>query len=193
MPEIFSARRAKHEHDQEAFQAQLSQQIGQRKVEVDWRKKKLDLPPDAKRELMEPEHPQRSMTRQGDLIGLPRSTSDDQGQGERAEHRYVRHVLDQPYTDTPYYGVRRRTAWVRRQGSHVHHQRVARLRHTLGIEAISPKPRLSQAQPTHRVYPDVLRGGPIPRVNQVWSTDITDIRRHGGFLSLVAVLDWLSR
>jgi putative transposase len=43
MPEIFSARRAKHEHDQEAFQAQLSQQIGQRKVELDWVKKKAGL------------------------------------------------------------------------------------------------------------------------------------------------------
>jgi hypothetical protein len=39
MPEIFSARRAKHEHDHEAFQAQLYQQIGQLKVELDWLKK----------------------------------------------------------------------------------------------------------------------------------------------------------
>jgi putative transposase len=30
-------------------------------------------------------------------------------------------------------------------------------------------------------------------VNQVWSTDITSIRLHGGFLSLVAVMDWCSR
>jgi transposase len=39
MPEIFSARRAKREHDQEAFAAQLYQQIGQLKVELDWMKK----------------------------------------------------------------------------------------------------------------------------------------------------------
>jgi putative transposase len=39
MPEIFSARRAKREQDQEALQAQLSQQSGQLKVEVDWVKK----------------------------------------------------------------------------------------------------------------------------------------------------------
>ncbi len=45
MPEIFSARRAKHEHDQEAFQAQLYQQIGQLKVELDWVKKKAGLAP----------------------------------------------------------------------------------------------------------------------------------------------------
>ena len=45
MPEIFSARRAKHEHDQEVFQAQLYQQIGQLKVELDWVKKKAGLAP----------------------------------------------------------------------------------------------------------------------------------------------------
>jgi transposase-like protein len=43
MPEIFSARRAKREHDHEAFQAQLYQQIGQLKVELDWLKKKAGL------------------------------------------------------------------------------------------------------------------------------------------------------
>jgi transposase-like protein len=43
MPDMFSARRAKREHDQEAFQAQLYQQIGQLKVEWDWRKKKAGL------------------------------------------------------------------------------------------------------------------------------------------------------
>src|SRR4029450_4697960 len=37
--EIFSARRAKREHDQEVFEAQLYQQIGQLKVELDWVKK----------------------------------------------------------------------------------------------------------------------------------------------------------
>ena len=43
MPEIFSVRRAKREHDAEAFQAQLDQQIGQLKVELDWLKKKAGL------------------------------------------------------------------------------------------------------------------------------------------------------
>jgi putative transposase len=65
--------------------------------------------------------------------------------------------------------------------------------HTMGIEAIYPKPRTSQAHPTHRVYPYLLRGVPITRVNHVWSTDITYIRLHGGFLYLVAVMDWFSR
>ena len=43
MPDIFSARRDKRDRDQEAFQAQLYQQIGQRKVELDWGEKKAGL------------------------------------------------------------------------------------------------------------------------------------------------------
>jgi len=102
-------------------------------------------------------------------------------------------LLDQQYTDTPYYGVRRMTAWLRSQGYAVNHTRVARLRHTMGIEAISPTPRTSQAHPSPRVYPYLLRGVPITRGNHVWSTDITYMRLHGGFLSLVAVMEWCSR
>jgi putative transposase len=45
MPEIFSARRAKREHDAAVFQAQLYQQIGPRKVALDWLKKKAGLAP----------------------------------------------------------------------------------------------------------------------------------------------------
>src|SRR5919109_1165798 len=74
MPEIFSARRAKREQDQEALHAQLYQQIGQLKVELDWLKKKLALSPDAKRSLIEPAHPQISLARQCDLLGLARSS-----------------------------------------------------------------------------------------------------------------------
>jgi putative transposase len=193
MPEIFSARRAKREHDHEALQAQLYQQIGQRKVELDWLKKKLDLSPDAKRELIEPAHLQMSIARQCALVGLLRSTYSYQSCGESAENLTLMRLLDRQYTATPYYGVRRMTAWLRSPGYRVHHKRVARLMQTMGIEALSPKPHLSQTHPAHRVYPSLLRGVSIIRVKQVWSTDITYIRLHGGFLSLVAVMDWCSR
>jgi putative transposase len=75
----------------------------------------------------------------------------------------------------------------------VNRKRVARLLRTMGVATLYPKPRLSHPHPAHRVYPYLLRGVPITRVNHVWSTDITYIRLHGGFISLVAVLDWFSR
>ena len=43
------------------------------------------------------------------------------------------------------------------------------------------------------MYPYLLRGVAIERPNHVWSTDITYIPMRGGFLYLVAVMDWFSR
>lgn len=43
LPEIFSHRRARTAEDDEALKAQLYQQIGQLKVELDWLKKKVGL------------------------------------------------------------------------------------------------------------------------------------------------------
>ena len=62
----------------------------------------------------------------------------------------------------------------------------------LGLEAIYRKPR-SVANPEHRVYPYLLRGLTIERPNQVWCADITYIPVQGGFLYLVAIMDWASR
>ena len=63
MPEIFSARRAKREHAQEAFQAQLYQQSGHLKRGVGLAEKELVLAPEAKRALIEPTHRQISVAR----------------------------------------------------------------------------------------------------------------------------------
>jgi putative transposase len=41
--------------------------------------------------------------------------------------------------------------------------------------------------------PYLLRGLPSVRPDQVWGVDITYIRLKGGFLYLVAFLDWFSR
>ena len=43
------------------------------------------------------------------------------------------------------------------------------------------------------MYPYLLRGVPVVRPNQVWSTDITYIRRARGFVYLVAIIDGYSR
>jgi putative transposase len=72
-------------------------------------------------------------------------------------------------------------------------KRMQRLMRLMGIEAHYPKPNLSRPAPGHQVYPYLLRGVAIARPNHVWSTDITYIPMHGGFLYLVAVMDWFSR
>ena len=193
LPQIFSNRREKREQDHEALQAQLYQQIGQLKVELDWLKKNLDLGIDVKRDLIEPHHPQISIARQCELLGLPRSTYYYHSQEESPQNLHLMRLLDEKYTDTPYYGIRRMTAWLRNEGYNVNHKRVARLLRKMGLEAIYPKPRTTVPHPEHRIYPYLLRGVEVNRTNQVWSTDITYIRLHSGFIYLVVVMDWYSR
>jgi putative transposase len=151
------------------------------------------LPPDAKRRLLEPAHPQISLARQCALLGVSRSSFYYRPRGEGAENLHLMRLLDEQYTRTPFYGVRRMTAWLRQQGYEVNPKRVARLMHTLGLETIYPRPRMPPPPAEHRVYPYLLRGLPVRRPNQVWSTDITYIRLHAGFVYLVVMMDWFSR
>ena len=143
--------------------------------------------------MIEPDHPHLSIARQCDLVGLSRSSYSYSSEGETAENLHWMRLLDEQYTRTPLYGVRRMTVWLRQQGDAVHPKRVARLLHTMGLETLYPKPRTSVPHPAHRISPYLLRGVPITQVNQVWSTDMTSVRLHGGFVYLVAVMDWFSR
>jgi putative transposase len=85
------------------------------------------------------------------------------------------------------------TKWLRGLGYTDDVKRVRRLLRLMGLEAIYPKPRLSFNGTEHRRYPYLLRNLDIRRTNQVWSADITYIRLLGGFVYLVAILDWFSR
>lgn len=146
-----------------------------------------------KRALVEPEQQQLSVARQCQLLGLPRSSYYYQPAGESEENLRLMRQIDEQYMRTPFYGIRRMTAWLPHEGYQVNHKRVKRLMRLMGIEAVSPKPRLSQGRAEHRVYPYLLRGVRIERPRQVWSTDITYIRLRTGFLYLVVILDWYSR
>ena len=75
----------------------------------------------------------------------------------------------------------------------VNRKKVQRLMRQMRIEAIYPKPRLSQPGAAHRVYPYLLRNVKIERVDQVWSTDITYVPMERGFMYLAAIIDWYSR
>jgi putative transposase len=96
--------------------------------------------------------------------------------------------LDELYLKYPFLGSRKMAAMLK-----ANRKRMQRLMRILGIEALYPKPNLSLPSPGHQVYPYLLRGVVIERPNHVWSTDITYIPMRGGFLYLVAVMDWFSR
>jgi putative transposase len=142
---------------------------------------------------VEPEHPEIPIARQCELLDLSRSSYYYRPVAVSAEELTLLRRLDEQYTQTPFYGVRKMTAVLRHEGYAVNPKRVRRLLRTLGLWALVPQPGTSRPAPEHRVYPYLLRGVAIERVNQVWSTDITYIRLRSGFAYLVAVLDWYSR
>jgi putative transposase len=102
-------------------------------------------------------------------------------------------LIDKQYMETPFYGRRKMTQWLREQGHDVNPKRVARLMKLMRVEAIYPKPRTSLPSTEHKIYPYLLRNLEINRPDFVWCTDITYIPMQGGFIYLVAVMDWFSR
>ena len=129
-----------------------------------------------------------SLQRQCELLGVPRSTYYYQPRPESAENLRLLRQLDELYLKCPFYGSRK-MAFV----LEMNRKRAQRLMRILGIEAHYPKPNLSRPAPGHKIYPYLLRGVAIERPHQVWSADITYIPMQGGFLYLVAVMDWFSR
>ena len=142
---------------------------------------------------MELANPNLSIRRQCELLGVNRAGLYYQPRGESEENLRLMRLLDEQYTRTPFYGRRRMRVWLRDQGYEVNRKRVARLMDLIGIAAIYPKPKLSVPGDGHKIYPYLLEGVEVNRVNQVWSTDITYIRMAHGFVYLVAVMDWYSR
>jgi putative transposase len=63
----------------------------------------------------------------------------------------------------------------------------------MGIAAIYRRPNTSKPEPGHKIYPYLLRGMKIERVNQVWAMDITYVPMARGFVYLTAVVDLFSR
>jgi putative transposase len=134
-----------------------------------------------------------SVRRQCALLGLNRSSFYYAPAGETPEDLRLMRLIDEQYTACPFYGSRRMTAWLIQQGEAVNRKRVQRLMRLMGLEAIYPKPRLSQAGRGHRIYPYLLRGVTIERPDQVWSADITYVPLPTGLMYLAATIDWYSR
>jgi len=138
-------------------------------------------------------HDTLSIVRQCQLLGLPRSTCYYRGAGESEKNLELMRLLDEQYMQTPFYGSRRMAWWLQEQGYNVNRKRTQRLLRLMGLEAVYPRPRTSDPNLEHRIYPYLLRNVAISQVNQVWSADITYIPMSRGFMYLVAILDWHSR
>jgi putative transposase len=134
-----------------------------------------------------------SVRRQCDLLEINRSSLFYTKADEDARDLELMTLIDKQFLKTPYYGSRRMTQFLRKEGFLVNRKRIQRLMRLMGIEAIYTKPKTSKPSKEHKIYPYLLRGKTIESPDQVWCSDITYIPMRKGFLYLVAVMDWHSR
>jgi putative transposase len=134
-----------------------------------------------------------SIKAQSELLGLNRTGLYYQPVKPSVEEVALKHRIDELYTESPFYGSRRITACLRREGHRVNRKQVQRHMREMGIEGIAPKPNLSLAKLGQQVFPYLLKGLRIDKPNQVWGIDITYIRLLQSWMYLVAIIDWYSR
>jgi len=146
-----------------------------------------------RKEMVEPERPEPSISCQCQLLGLNRSTFYYAPSPISPEDLELMRLIDEQYLKTPIYDSRSMARHFRRQGRTVNRKRIQRLMRLMGIEAVYPKPHTSRPHPQHRIYPYLLRDLTIDHANHVWAADITYVPMARGYMYLVAVMDWYSR
>ncbi len=93
---------------------------------------------DAKRGLVEPNVPHLSIVHQCELLGLSCSTYYLAPAVASAENLRLMKRIDEQYLKTPFYGSRRMTAVLQRNGEPVNRKRVQRLMRLMGLAGLFP-------------------------------------------------------
>ena len=92
----------------------------------------------------------------------------------------------------PFYGYRKITAVLRREGFLVNHKKVFRLMGEMNLSAIFPRANKNKwIKANQSQYPYLLKDLAIEKTNQVWATDITYIRIHSGFVYFLALAQFV--
>ena len=102
-------------------------------------------------------------------------------------------LLTKQYILTPFYGYRKMTVWLVKQGFLINEKRVRRLMRIVKWQTIYRVPRTTITIKEHKKYPYLLKGLEITKKNQVWATDITYIPMNKGFMYLCAIIDLHTR
>lgn len=138
---------------------------------------------------------QISIERQCELLGLSRSSYYYEPAKESEENLLYMRLMDEEYLKHPFYGVGQMTYFLRNQGYIVNQKRVRRLLRLMGLTAICPGPQTSRPGKgsEHQIFPYLIKNIQISYPGHVVGTDITYLPMKGGFMYLVAFIDWYSR
>jgi len=135
-----------------------------------------------------------SIRRQCELLGINRSRLYYSANAINQENLRIMNLIDEEFTRHPFTGIERMVEFLHREHKLVvNHKRVRRLMRKMGLMALYPKPRTSCPAPVYVKYPCLLNTMAIDAPDVVWCSDITYIRLKGGFMYLVAIMDYFSR
>lgn len=143
--------------------------------------------------MIEPGSAELSLKTQAELLGISRSSLYYCSLPPSAEEVAIKHRIDEIYTRWPFYGSRRITVVLNQEKMTLSRPTVQRYMREMGIVGIAPGPNTSKSAPKHKIYPYLLRNVVASYPNHIWGVDITYVRLHGGWMYLVAVIDWFSR
>src|SRR3984893_11042945 len=146
-----------------------------------------------RRALVEREDPALPVLQQCRLLAVSRASVYRRLAEGSDEDRAIMALIDRQHLARLYYASRRMASWLATQGPPINRKRVQRLMRLIGLVAVYQRPNTSKPAAAQKVYPYLLGGLSIDRVNQVWCSDITYIPMAKGFLYLVAIMDWHSR
>ena len=169
--------------------------VGKMTVEKEWLEKKLrSLGLSDKKQLIEPELKNMTVTQQCELLSLNRSYFYYTAKVNKKK-QYIKAEIGKVFEETPIYGAKKVHQQLLENGVDVCLNSVATYRKELGLKAVLAVKQVSltQSNKAHKKYSYKLRGLDISHANQVWSTDITYIKIKGGMVYLAAVIDWHSK
>ena len=81
-------------------------------------------------------HTRLSIVRQCRLVSIARSSFYYESTGENPLTLRLMRLIDEQFLETPFYGSRQMTRWLRRQGDTVSRKRVRRLMRLLGVHTL---------------------------------------------------------
>lgn len=134
-----------------------------------------------------------SINKQCNLLKINRNNFYYHPKSEVEENEKIIQLLRDQYAFTPFYGYRKMTVWLQKQGFLVNEKRVRRLMKKTGWQTIYRAPKTTVINKEHKKYPYLLKGLEITKKNQVWATDITYIPMNKGFMYLIAIIDLHTR
>jgi len=145
--------------------------------------------------LLEYQHPDISIKRQTELLGINRSRIYYKGSPQLPKNKdqEIYQLIQDIHLKHIFYGARKIKKGIQEMGYAVNIKKIRRIMSELNIQPVYTKPKTSIPNIQNKKYPYLLKNVQITRINHVWSSDITYLKIKNGWVYLTVIMDWYSR